>query len=185
MDSWLVVGAPIETFWILVVPTLAGAFVPVVLLGTEASGVCTVATLVDTAKTALLSPVTAGVMAWGWLEVAAAAAEVASLTPVVVAPEATEMLATVGLDVAAIWIADIGTAVVGFVFVGACVDKFFLPASSVSGVMVGPPVMGLLPVVAAPGPSPVGLLLLGTGVGAGVAEAADLVLSLSLLEQTI
>lgn len=159
--------------------------VPEALLGAEVSGVCTVAVL--------LSSVTAGFTVWGWLGVPAAA-EVAPLTTEVAAPAATDVLTggdvglsvtmdacgwvgvglTAGSDVAATVIAGVGTAAVGF---GACVGLFVLPASPVGCAVVAPPVMGLLPIVAAKVAA--GLLLLATTVGAGVA------LTLSPLEQTI
>lgn len=192
---------------ILVVPTLAvspgsltGALVPEALLGAEVSGVCTVAALGNATKTVLLSSVTAGFTVWVWLGVPAAA-EVAPLTTEVAVPAATDVLAggavglsvtmgacgwvgaglTVGLDVAATVIGGVGTAVVDFAGVGACVGSFFLPASPVGAAVVAPPVMGLLPIVAAK--------IRTAPVGAGVAGTAsfftDVALRLPSLEKTI
>lgn len=179
----------------MVVPTLTaspgnltGASVPEALLGTEATGVHTVAALVNTTKSPLLA-VAAGVMVLGWPGVAATG--VASFTTVRTAPEmlvggaaglsvtmgacgsvGTGM--TVGLDVAVTATAGVMIAAVGFVGVGASVGLVFLPASSVGGAPVAPPVVGLLPVVTAnDGTFPDMLPSVGTTIIAGVTEAAS------------
>lgn len=195
MDCWPVVGASVETFGILVVPTLTaspgsltGASVPEALLGTEASGVRTVAALVNTTKPPLLA-VAAGVMALGWPGVAAA-----GVTLFTTVRAASEILVggaaglsvtmgacgwvgtglTVGLDIAVTATAGVTIAAVGFAGVGASVGLAFLPASSVGGAPVAPPVVGLLPVVTAnDGTFPDVLPSVGTTAIAGVTEAAS------------
>lgn len=194
MACWPVVGASVETFGILVVPTLTASpgsltgAVPEALLGTEASGVRTVAALVNTTKSPLLA-VAAGVMVLGWPGVAAAG--VAPFTTVRAAPEMLVVGAaglsvtvgacgwvgtgwTVGLDVAVTATAGVMIAAVGFAGVGASVGLVCLPASSVGGAPVAPPVVGLLPVVTANDCTfPDVLPRVGTTTTAGVTEAAS------------
>lgn len=145
MDGCLNTEASVETFDILVVPTLTGTGVPVVLLATEASGVCSVAALGDATEPPLLSIVTLGDGTFGWLEVAATG--VALILMVGMAPLMTEVGAvglfatvdacgwvgaglSVGLGVAVVVIGSglglaVVTAAVGFADIGACVGTFF------------------------------------------------------------
>lgn len=75
MDCCPGAGVSVGTSVILVVPASVGfptgASVPVVLLGTGAAEVCSVAASGDAAEPPLLSAVAAGVVIFGWLGVAA------------------------------------------------------------------------------------------------------------------
>lgn len=190
MDCCPGVEASVETFVILVVPTLpgnlTGASVPEVLLGTGAIGVCSVAALEDATEPPLLSAVAAGVGVFDGLGVATA--EVASILTVGRGLEVTVGGAgvffvtvgacgwvgaglSVGLGVIVIVIclgSGVVIAAVVFAGVGVCVGSFFLLASSVGGATVVPPTVAFLSVV---GSVLDELPPVGTADGPGVAEA--------------
>lgn len=176
MDCFPGVGAPVETFVILVVPKLLfpgspGASVTMVVPGSEAFCVCVVAALGDaTELLLLLSPVAAGVVIFSGLEVKAAT--VATVTTVGAAPEL--LVGSAGVLVASVgacgWVeaglsvglyvagaVGAGNAAVVFAGVGACVDSSLRLGASVGGSPVVPPVfafvVGLI-VVTAPGVLP-------------------------------